>query len=352
MTLWWREINAWSTRDQLSLSYLIWRTGIRPKILPAEFGTSRINPYFLRRPHNPNAKPRIRLPRRVPLTFLYHPRYREVASTMMRGEQLASLVANLAGPELEVRYDSNTDVSKSFLILTKGMLKEISPYALMRLREKNLLVAADYVDERPRMELHSYIDVYIASSIVGYYRLCHRFTDKWVFLVSHHVDPRLPRVHRVPEVFNVGYVGELGNALHRDLVADLVDFHVVDTRRSSTDWLAHIGNYSLHYAVRNPRKFDGDKPFLKGFTAAHCRANIVVRRRDGDAMYYLPPDYPFFIDGGRPEDVRRVIAKAADAFNGPAWEYGLRAMDVVRTRSSNERVYTEFAYMVRQFQQS
>lgn len=96
--------------------------------------------------------------------------------------------------------------------------------------------------------------------------MARKYPDKWVFMVTHHVDPRLPKIKPLAK-FNVGYFGEPANVSHYQSLGDIVDFHPVDTKESSTDWLDQVGDYNLHYAVRNSKETDGTKPFLKGFTA-------------------------------------------------------------------------------------
>lgn len=48
---WWAFLKRFGYRDQPALGYLMWKTGVRPEIMPPDVGTTRRNPYFLKYPH-------------------------------------------------------------------------------------------------------------------------------------------------------------------------------------------------------------------------------------------------------------------------------------------------------------
>jgi len=52
MELWWDQLRRFGKRDQPSLGYLMWKTGIRPEIMPAECGTIYKNEFLAFRSHN------------------------------------------------------------------------------------------------------------------------------------------------------------------------------------------------------------------------------------------------------------------------------------------------------------
>jgi GT2 family glycosyltransferase/glycosyltransferase involved in cell wall biosynthesis len=52
MELWWEQLRRFGKRDQPGLGYLMWKTGIRPEVLPAELGTIYKNEFLAFRPHN------------------------------------------------------------------------------------------------------------------------------------------------------------------------------------------------------------------------------------------------------------------------------------------------------------
>lgn len=51
MNQWWDHVEKYGARDQPGLGWLMWKTGIRPDILPDSLGTARSNAYFEKLPH-------------------------------------------------------------------------------------------------------------------------------------------------------------------------------------------------------------------------------------------------------------------------------------------------------------
>jgi len=340
MTAWWEEILKFSKRDQLSLGFLMWRKNFRPKILSHKFGTARLNSYFLKRSHNVVDKPLIYIPYKSPVTFLYHEKYQNTASTKMRGKQLVDMLNK--NMDYNITYTNDLNVKNSCVFLTKGLLKLITVEELRKLRQDNYFVAVDYVDDIPRKELHPHIDVYIASSILGYYYLNNRNKDKHVFLVSHHVDPELDEASIPIDKLRLGYFGETINALYHEELSDIVAINHIDTKNSNTEWKSNVSNYNMHYAVRNVRNIDGYKPFLKGFTASFYGANLLVPRSEGDAKYYLPPNYPFFVDDVSENSIRVTIEKINNTYGDNDWLLGIDCMSQVKERCSEAYICSEF----------
>ena len=133
---------------------------------------------------------------------------------------------------------------------------------------------------RSGTQLHEAIDIYIAASIRQYIHCSKLTPTKSVHFLSHHADPRL--AGRGPDDYcNIGYFGEIINARYAAELQGKIDFCLVDTKFADTGWIPRLGHCNVHYAVRNRRPIDGLKPFLKGFTAAHCRSNIIVPKKRG-----------------------------------------------------------------------
>ena len=113
--------------------------------------------------------------------------------------------------------------------------------------------------------------------------------------------------------------------------------------------LERTRRFDLHYAVRRTCGIDGFKPFLKGFVAARCQADIIIQQDSGDALYYLGPDYPFLLRKDPTEDdILEMIDHACANFDGPIWKEGLDIMREVESRSSGTHVGQEIASMLRQ----
>jgi hypothetical protein len=93
-------------------------------------------------------------------------------------------------------------------------------------------------------------------------------------------------------------------------------------------------------------KLDGFKPFLKGFTAAHCRANIIVPKGESDAIYYLSSDYPYLLADESLTSVLDMIERTKASFGGEEWRRGLEIMETVRQRSSPEQIGSEIEALI------
>ncbi|MDH2326892.1 rhamnan synthesis F family protein [Cereibacter sp. SYSU M97828] len=350
MEAWWQEITTRSSRDQLSLGYLLWKTGQKPKVLPEIVGTSRANRFFFKLPHR-DGKNLHQPPRRIAargIDFVFAPEHRATGSTFLRGEQLSSLIAaNQSGRE--VRFTPQTDQKGRILVLTKGFLKTAAPEMLERMAKDNVLIA-DFVDEPPNPALVEHLDALMASSLIGYRDYLMRFPETQAFHVTHHVDLRIARREAPRRDFAAGYFGELVNTVIDDDISRHVAFNLVDTSKQSDDWLKQIEGFSFHYALRRTRGIDGAKPFLKGFVAAHCAANMMIQSNAGDAGYYLGDDYPYLL----PEtctnaEIVEALRFARESFGGPEWHRGMEIMRHVRARSDRAHVTGEFDRMIANF---
>lgn len=353
---WWQEIMTHSSRDQISLGYLTWRGPTRPMIMPSEIGTSRDNLYFSKIPHKPQAPKGAELsaplvtanPRDI--AFLYSPRFRETGSTILRGQQLSALATEEYEGSRAVIYTDSTELTNKIVILTKGFLKTVSAQTLRDLRRSNTLIA-DFVDEPPIPDLVEEVDGLIASSLVGYRSYLLKYPLVPSFHVTHHVDTRIPEHWRIPKSkFHTGYFGEMSNTISDDHIASIVNFNQVDTSRQTLDWMDHIGRFSFHYAVRKTREIDGAKPFLKGFVAAHCGANMLIQNSAGDASYYLGKDYPYLLQKEATQaEIMEMLLFARESFLGPEWQRGMEIMREIREKSSREHVLKEFSNMIRNY---
>jgi hypothetical protein len=358
MDAWWHEINRYSFRDQISLGYLMWHTGTRPKVLSDDLGNSRENHFFFKAPHNFERNLQsnsFSQTKKKKICFLYADLFVEAGSTVMRGFQLSNLVSNYFAGALDVTYESiQTQPIGSLVILTKGALKVLSQEQLIRLKDDGNVLVADFVDDRPYSNVIEFLDGIIASSISAYKYCLNAYPNKPVFHITHHVDPRifesLARYNSKLSTLHIGYFGELLNTVYLDTLSDSVDFISVDTSKQKLDWIDLVPNYNCHYSVRQQRDIDGFKPFLKGFTAAACGANIIVSEDQGDALYYLGPDYPYLLRADHSEsDVIELVSRMYDTFNGADWNMALDIMREVKVRSSNDVVLREFDNMVKFF---
>lgn len=353
--LWDHLTSHQSWRDQPGLAYLMWKTGILPAVLPDRLGTSRDNEYtrkfaHKRSPANQAPSTPVRSTKR--LTWVCRDKFSAVASTLMRGHQLADIARRHLDGKAQIEVVNETGVVEqrnAILILTKGFLKEATLDELAQLKQQGNVVCADYVDDPEREDLHAAIDVYLAASIRQYIRCSELCPNASVHLVSHHADPRLGGIEGPKGYCSIGYFGEIVNARYASELQGKIDFCLVNTKFAEAGWIPRLGHCNVHYAVRNRRPIDGLKPFLKGFTAAHCRANIIVPKAEGDAIYYLSSDYPYLLEDESLQSVLDMIARVKASFGSDEWHRGLEIMESVRRRSSPEQVGNELEMLLSRF---
>ncbi len=360
MEAWDGELRRQSARDQFSLGYLMWKTGIRPQVFPASLGTARRNVVSSTVPHYAvGDKHRIAVPRpamrRLPgkrrIAFLVDETYATSGSTLMRGHQLADIVRSHLGEHYDVEVGTDLDVRDAIVVLTKGRLQRISAYEMQRVARAAAATIADFVDDPVRPNLLEFLDVLWASSIGALNASLATRPLIATDLVTHHVDPRIPRCAPAAR-FAAGYFGEPTNAVLTEEIARSVTVVPVDTKaeRSGDGWIAELGEFSLHYAVRPTLPPKIHKPFLKGFVAARSGANIMIDRSDGDALAYLGEDYPYLLPDNTPATILAGVEFARQSFGSPTWRDGLEVMRHVETLCTPERVAHEVSRSLRRFE--
>jgi hypothetical protein len=276
------------------------------------------------------------------LVFVYAEQFREAGSTVMRGFQLAELARDgLPGHRVRVA-PLGTAIRNSSVFLTKGALKVAEPQQLSDLRRAGNRLLFDPVDEVPPPTTARFADVLVASSLTAFDYFSRAYPATRVALVNHHVDPRLDRVTPRPDAFRVGYFGETVNAILTDAIEERVDVVPVDTSREHADWLARVPQYTMHYAVRRERALDHFKPFLKGFTAAHSGAPVLIQRDQAEALRWLGEDYPYLVDAPVDEAViLDALARAEREYGGPRWARAREIMAGIRARTTPTRIVAE-----------
>ena len=351
MANWWKHIVSFTRRDQLSLGFLMWSENLQPRAIPSHVGNSRRNVYFVKLAHNDIEKSQFKAgrtnncwgqsARSADVWVLYDPKNMETGSTVLRGYQLHSIMRECFNDNRSVFYSSFDEVSNKIVYLTKGFLLQKGVPALERLKARGNILIGDFVDAKPAKEAVDLLDVVIASSISAYIDYKGRFPKSNVHMITHHVDYRIPESNTATE-FMAGYFGELVNTTYIDRVGSVVHAVSVDTSKSKDDWLNEIGKYNFHYAFRKRRTIDNHKPFLKGFVAAHCNANMLIQKGSGDAPFYLGDAYPYLVsDSATADEVLTVLQRAKEGFRSSEWYTGLEIMAEVRARSSRQYVIGE-----------
>jgi len=269
----------------------------------------------------------------------------------MRGQQLSNIIKKSNLVENSIYYSPfNTNISDSIIILTKGVLKEVTLDQLELLNSNNNVILSDYVDEIPNPNQIPFFHGLIASSLNGYRSFLAKFSSLPTFHITHHVDPRVSTLELNTsnnQSLNIGYFGEIVNCHLTSRIEKEISTIHIDTSKQHDGWIEELHKYNMHYAVRNRRAIDGYKPFLKCFTAAAVGSNIITSEDESDAIYYLGSDYPFLLPPNPTEDkIISAFTEAKERFGDSSWRYAQEIMTEVRNRSSNQVVANEFKLLI------
>jgi hypothetical protein len=350
---WWRSWRDAPGADDLALYRALHGAGgaalPRPAVLPVRLGTAADNIFTAHAPRRPPRRLGIRpAGARLPVVFVSAASHARSASTLLRGRQLCAMVA-AAFPDYEVRFTEDADaVTDAVAVLTKGALATLPPATLDTLRRRNITTIGCWDDIRPDPEKARLVDAHMTLSHRQTLKLNRLYPDTPAFLVTHHVNPEVPRAVPPQDRLRTGYFGDIENTVRPDSLADMVELVGIDTRNVETgnSWLQALPHYNCHWVVRRVRPWDGWKPFLKGFVAARCGAVVVVTAEDGDAAHYLGDDYPFYARSLADADLEMAMAELAAGFGGPDWRRAQDIMAQVAARSTDAQVCAEFRLMV------
>lgn len=265
----------------------------------------------------------------------------------MRGQQLSMIAATALNGRSVDFVPLSTEFRNTDLFLTKGALKTVDAATLRRLRKRHNRIFLDPVDEDLNDEFADVADVIVAASRVAADAYRERWPEKDVILINHHVDPRVAAAlaARPTPTFTearIAYFGELVNTVQSPRIGALVDFTLVDTSRQDSTWFDRLSGYNVHYAVRQTRALDHYKPFLKGFTAAACGANVMIHVDGAEARRWLPDDYPYWLRGELNDDnIVSSLERLRETFGGPEWHGGLSVMADIAAQTSPSAVGKE-----------
>ena len=267
------------------------------------------------------------------LSFVCQPSLPYSGSTYLRVFQLAELAAErLESVRVRALTELDVSVRDEVLVFNKSCLGPAAwpalSDALPAIRRRNICLA-DPVDlPMPEASL-SHFDGVIAASWTHADYLSSR-SSMPVFLIHHHVDPRLPAVAGKWMRARIGYFGELSNTWHVDTLCRRVDFISVNTTNAlDIAWARHLPYYNVHYCLRRTRTIDGFKPATKIFIAASLGAPVIVERSNDEARRLLPPDYPYFAGSPELSDVSCVIDRVAATFGKDEWAHAAAAVAAI-----------------------
>lgn len=282
--------------------------------------------------------------KRPKIIFVYAKRYEYSGSTVMRGDQLSRIIHRYAGQSYRIYYRAmSLKFRNSLLFLTKGAVTDYTVDELALLRGRGNHVVLDPVDNPLIDEKATQAHAIIAASLEAFDSYVSR--GYRTYLVNHHVDTRLSGTGNALPVLRCAYFGELINTVRTEKISQKVDFIQVDTGRQNNAWLDRLKDYNLHYAIR-AENGDGFKPFLKGFTAAACGANILIQSTQKEAVRWLGKDYPYLLRKPPTEaNILAIIRKIGADYNGPIWCQARDTMQKIREKTSDENIAREFISM-------
>jgi hypothetical protein len=352
MDAWWAEYDRAPGLAEIALCRVLQDPAsppaATPAVIPAGHGPAGDSICFAEAPAPQVSAPAVRpAGRRLPVAVIYDKAYASNASTLLRGEQLSALVARHHAETYEVSYLHDTaELRDHVLVLTKGALRTRRPQDLAALRKRNIALIASWDDDPPDAEKVHAVDAQMAVSIRQTIDMNRMFPRSTTYFVTHHVNPKLPKVTPPTDRLRTGYFGEPLNTHRPGALGRLVEINGIDTTKRSDAWMDAMHRYNCHWIIRRKQSFDGWKPQLKAFVAARCDAVAITARDDDDAIYYFGDDYPFYVRGVRPSELEADMVEFAAAFGGPEWRMAQKIMAQIAARSTDAHVAAEFRAMI------
>lgn len=277
------------------------------------------------------------------INFVYSDTSRYYGSTVMRGEQLSKIAQKALYPSKVYFTSTDYNYKNCILFLPKWSIFAFTLKELRQLKERgNKLIfdpvdAIDYILTSKRLK---YADIVIAISETIYQNYKDAFPPNIKFvLVNHNVDLRLKKLDwfKRSKTFRVGYFGEAISAIITPKIKRRVNFVWVDTIQQNNDWFNELPRYNLHYAIRQLRNAYPNKPFMKGFVAAHCGANILIQDSEKEAVRWLGKNYPYLLKGKVTEKkILEMLKYAEKTFGTKVWKRGLKVMEKIKKQTSEK----------------
>ena len=281
-------------------------------------------------------------PRSRRLMFAFAPPADAWPSAFVRGRQMMEIVA-AARSDTDchaIGLGGLTQLRDEWVILTKSALLRLNRNTIWGLRALGHRLIADFVDLPVNDEVASSVDFLLASSVSQERFFRSRFSRVPTLHVTHHVDLRMPMIATPADRARFGYSGDLENCLHANEIADIVCIVRAD-KPVDTGWMLRLSESNAHYAIRGVGTPGAFKPFLKGFTAAHCGVPIIVASGDQEARHYLGVEYPFVVGDTSVGSVREHIGRFAAEYATSRWKSAIVMMRAVAAKSSRQRVECE-----------
>jgi len=289
-----------------------------------------------------------KLSKNTRVIFIYRSFRKNNASTIMRVFQLQKILKEEGGINAEIideKYIKN--IHECICILNKSFLIDATSEEFQILKSNKNILCLDYIDSKEKLFQIKYSHCLIASSIKQLLLYKKKYKYLLAHMITHHVDPRLKKIDKNIKSLRIGYFGEKKNGLHIENLNNFIEPYFIKTNmQANKNWFKEINNFNAHYIARRIINKNINKPFLKGFTAAFTSSNVLVCKEEGDSVFYLTKDYPYFIKDRSLKSIKKTIEFMQTTYKSEIWFKGLEIMREIKKRTSNKQIIKEFKHLL------
>jgi len=158
-------------------------------------------------------------------------------------------------------------------------------------------------------------------------------------VIKHHWDPNIQK-----QIYNTS------ETPLKICFTGLVRDHV-DSPELNCNYLDELGiyighhfdqYYPCHYSVRKKNTWQAlTKSNIKLSNASASGSNIIITP-DESIKDIIDPEYPYLMKDDTLEEARRMVEYVKETYGGPVWEKGLEMMEVIRQKTSLNKVIPKY----------
>ena len=277
------------------------------------------------------------------IVFVYDPEYADRASSYMRTHLLKEIYDTYYKDNL-VEVKSITEarsIKNSVVIVNKNCTYNLSTLIkpLDILHEQNQKVYLDIIDKKIDPGLLVRINCVITSSLKQEICINRHYPTLKTQHIIHPTDEKSGHVdnNHLTEA-KICYWGGFHNT-HLDMLG--VNYLNAEKNQSTEEVREFLNNHNVHLGARVKNRWDGFKPFTKGFIASKCNSIIITSSNDSDARYYLGDDYPFYTKDTTRESCEDMVKYVIDSYDSDKWKSALKIMNRLRKITSDKIIATQ-----------
>lgn len=275
-----------------------------------------------------------------PIVFTYRQGTVGLGNVLLRGFQVADLLAQLGSPvPVTVQAMENLYRAKPrdhIIIVLKSAVRPKSTPVLKAFRRWGNTVLFDVVDGLVPESLARVPHAYVCASLTeeqsrqgGGHRTIRSLQSP---------DQRTPAFDFADKKPRVAYYGLAENAKHLDALpeVDVIDFEEMPAHRSNEPIptvFEKLRPYSHHYTVRAWNDRDGFKPMMKGYFAGLLGSVVIASAEDDESLLVLGDDYPYLSADSSLPAVRDTITFAMESVGTDTWTRAVSTMQRLREMS-------------------